>query len=68
MKLKLLCGALALCSVTLLSGCNNSDKGITLRLAQASAADGAIGLSMDKFAQDVYEKSNGRIKVLTFHN
>jgi tripartite ATP-independent transporter DctP family solute receptor len=69
MKLKLLCGALALCSVTMLSGCgDNNSQGITLRLAQASAANGAIGISMDKFAQEVHEKSNGRITVLTFHN
>ncbi len=68
MKLKLICGALALCCTALVSGCGDKNSGITLRLAQASAADGAIGISLDNFAKEVNEKSNGRITVLTFHN
>ena len=31
---------------------------VHLRMAQASAADGAIGKTMEAFAQDVKEKSN----------
>ena len=54
--------------VAALSGCSQDDGKIVIRMAQASAADGAIGLSMDNFAKDVEEKSNGRIVVHTFHN
>ena len=61
-------GALALSCVAALSGCSQDDGKIVIRMAQASAADGAIGLSMDNFAKDVEEKSNGRIVVHTFHN
>ena len=39
-----------------------------LRMAQASAANGAIGISMEKFAKNVEEKSHGRIKISIFHN
>ncbi|MDY2965365.1 MAG: TRAP transporter substrate-binding protein [Megasphaera massiliensis] len=39
-----------------------------LRLAQASASDGAIGKSLEIFAKDVYDKSNGRIQISVFHN
>lgn len=41
---------------------------VHLRMAQASAADGAIGKTMEAFAQDVKEKSNGRIEISVFHN
>ena len=68
MKYKLLMGALALSCVAALSGCSQDDGKIVIRMAQASAADGAIGISMDNFAKDVEEKSNGRIVVHTFHN
>ena len=68
MKYKLLMGALALSCVAALSGCSQDDGKIVIRMAQASAADGAIGLSMDNFAKDVEEKSNGRIVLHTFHN
>ncbi len=68
MKYKLLMGALALSCVAVLSGCSQDDGKIVIRMAQASAADGAIGLSMDNFAKDVEAKSNGRIVVHTFHN
>lgn len=68
MKYKLLMGALALSCVAALSGCSQDDGKIVIRMAQASAADGAIGLSMDNFAKDVEENSNGRIVVHTFHN
>ena len=68
MKYKLLMGALALSCVAALSGCSQDDGKIVIRMAQASAADGAIGLSMYNFAKDVEEKSNGRIVEHTFHN
>lgn len=46
-----------------------SDSGtIQLRLAQASSADGAIGISMDEYAARVKEASNGRIEIITYHN
>lgn len=41
---------------------------VHLRMAQASAADGAIGKTMEAFAEDVKEKSNGRIEISVFHN
>lgn len=61
--------ALAVSAAFSLTGCG--DKGadkIELRIAQASAGDGAIGLSLEKFAKDVEQKSNGRIVIHTFHN
>lgn len=69
MHMKTILGA-ALLSAVVLTGCGDgsSDGKIILRIAQASAADGAIGISMDKFAKDVEEKSNGRIQIHTFHN
>ena len=45
-----------------------SSEPVTLRMAQTSAADGAVGLSMEKFAAGVNEKTNGRIKISVFHN
>lgn len=68
MKYKMLMGAVALSCMAILSGCSQDDGKIVIRMAQASAADGAIGLSMDNFAKDVEAKSNGRIVVHTFHN
>ena len=41
---------------------------VSLRMAQTSAADGAIGISMETFAEDVKEKSEGRIEISVFHN
>ncbi len=41
---------------------------VELRMSQASAADGAIGRSMDKYAEVVKRKSGGRIEITTFHN
>ena len=75
MKSKLLSSILLIASLALLvSGCNSKaniyDKNgkAHLRMAQASAANGAIGMSMEAFAKDVNEKSNGRITVSVFHN
>ncbi len=59
----------AVMTALLLTGCGGQKDGkITLRMAQASASDGAIGKSMDEFAKELNEKSNGRISVHTFHN
>ena len=41
---------------------------VSLRMAQTSAADGAIGISMEEFAENVKEKSEGRIEISVFHN
>ncbi len=68
MKLKLLSGVVLL-SALALSACGDQSNGkIILRMAQASASDGAIGISMDEFARQVNEKTAGRISVHTFHN
>lgn len=64
-----LLAAACLAGLTLLTGCSKDNDGkLILRMSQASASDGAIGLSMDKFAKDVLEKSGGTIEVHTFHN
>ncbi|MCC8109544.1 MAG: TRAP transporter substrate-binding protein [Planctomycetes bacterium] len=42
--------------------------GQELRMSQVSAADGAIGQSMDRFAARVKERTEGRIVINTFHN
>lgn len=41
---------------------------ISLRMAQASAQDGAIGQSMEKFAADVKEKTGGKVEIVVYHN
>lgn len=41
---------------------------IELRMTQASAKDGAIGISMDRFAALINERTDGRYVVNTFHN
>jgi tripartite ATP-independent transporter DctP family solute receptor len=75
MKSKLLSSIFLVASLALLvSGCSSKaniydkDGKVHLRMAQASAANGAIGMSMEAFAKDVNEKSNGRISVSVFHN
>lgn len=61
--------AVTAAAVLLFSGCGGGADGkITLRMAQASASDGAIGLSMENLAREVLEKSGGRIEILPFHN
>ena len=58
MKLKLLSGVVLL-SALALSACGDQSNGkIILRMAQASASDGAIGISMDEFARQVNEKTD----------
>ncbi len=67
--------------VTFLTGCasetktsndetenGESTKSIALRMSQASAADGAIGLSMERFSELINERTNGRYTINTFHN
>lgn len=39
-----------------------------LRMAQTSASDGAIGISMEKFAQMINERTEGRYTITVFHN
>lgn len=41
---------------------------ITLRMAQTSSETGAIGQSMNDFADEIYEKTNGKYKVEVYHN
>lgn len=68
MKRTLLAAAFAVAAAAALTGCGDSGGKVVLRMAQASAQDGAIGKSMDAFAKDVLEKSHGRLQVETFHN
>ena len=46
----------------------SQDGTITLRMAQTSSETGAIGQSMEIFADRIYEKTNGRYKIETYHN
>lgn len=41
---------------------------IELRMSQTSSETGAIGQAMDKFAEEIYERTDGRYKINTFHN
>lgn len=41
---------------------------ITLRMAQTSSEAGAIGQSMEIFADRIYEETEGRYKIETYHN
>ena len=68
MKRTLLAAAFAVAVAAALTGCGDRGGKVVLRMAQASAQDGAIGKSMDAFAKDVLEKSHGRLQVETFHN
>ncbi len=72
LKTAIITAGLAVVSMAV-SGCGKSsiyeeDGSVHLRMAQASAADGAIGISMEKFAEEVKEKSDGRITISVFHN
>ena len=44
------------------------DGTITLRMAQTSSESGAIGQSMDIFADKIYEATDGKYKIETYHN
>lgn len=46
----------------------SADGTITLRMAQTSSESGAIGQSMNQFADRIYEKTGGRYKVEVYHN
>lgn len=46
----------------------NSDGTITLRMAQTSSENGAIGQTMNIFADKIYKAANGRCKIETYHN
>ena len=41
---------------------------ITLRMAQTSSETGAIGQSMEEFADKIYEATDGKYKIETYHN
>lgn len=41
---------------------------VEIRMSQTSATDGAIGLSMEYFADLIYQRTDGRYFVSTFHN
>ena len=46
----------------------NKDGTMTLRMAQTSSESGAIGQSMNLFAQRINERTNGKIQVEIYHN
>lgn len=46
----------------------SEDGTITLRMAQTSSETGAIGQSMEKFADEIYEATDGRYKIETYYN
>ena len=46
----------------------NSDGTIVLRMAQTSSENGAIGQTMNLFADKIYKATNGRYKIETYHN
>lgn len=45
-----------------------SDGTTVLRMAQTSSQTGAIGISMDQFAERIYEETDGKYKIETYHN
>lgn len=47
---------------------SNKEGTITLRMAQTSSETGAIGQSMEVFADRIYEETDGRYKIETYHN
>lgn len=46
----------------------DQDGTITLRMAQTSSETGAIGQSMEEFADKIYEATDGKYKIETYHN
>lgn len=46
----------------------SQDGTITLRMAQTSSETGAIGQSMEIFADKIYEATGGKYKIETYHN
>ena len=46
----------------------SEDGTITLRMAQTSSESGAIGQSMNQFADKIYERTGGKYKVEVYHN
>lgn len=46
----------------------NTGETITLRMAQTSSEDGAIGQAMDAFAEEIEEETDGRYHIATYHN
>ena len=46
----------------------SEDGVITLRMAQTSSETGAIGQSMNAFADKIYERTGGKYKIEVYHN
>lgn len=46
----------------------SEDGTITLRMAQTSSESGAIGQTMNQFADKIYERTGGKYKVEVYHN
>lgn len=46
----------------------SSNGTITLRMAQTSSETGAIGQSMNEFADEIYDRTDGRYKIEVYHN
>ena len=46
----------------------NADGTIVLRMAQTSSENGAIGQTMNLFADKIFKATNGRYKIETYHN
>lgn len=46
----------------------DTDGTTVLRMAQTSSQTGAIGQAMDHFAERIYEETDGRYKIETYHN
>lgn len=46
----------------------SEDGTITLRMAQTSSETGAIGQSMNQFADMIYERTGGRYRIEVYHN
>lgn len=46
----------------------SQDGTITLRMAQTSSETGAIGQTMEEFADKIYEATDGKYKIETYHN
>lgn len=67
----LLAISLVLCGASILKDSQpeeSSDGTITLRMAQTSSEAGAIGQTMEIFADKIYEATDGKYKIETYHN
>ena len=63
--------ALVLCGMSIYKDsrlAENADGTIVLRMAQTSSENGAIGQTMNLFADKIFKATNGRYKIETYHN